>query len=293
MQPLVNAMKLYYSMHLLLTVVAALALGAPARAHEFWLEGITQPLKVGGTAELSLQVGEFFEGVLVGFSAAQTARLTHIGPSGTTRDLMGLLPPQPAANFKLPLSTPGSHLIAFDSQPSEIELPAGQFHAYLHDEGLDFIKARREAAGTAEKPGRERYRRNVKTLLAVSSAAGQTGPAAGDKVFATRVGQRLELIPLNDPLRLSAGGALGLQLLFEGKPLQGALVKAWHKQSSQTLIIRALTTAKGEVKLNLPYAGAWMVSVVHMVPAVGVKDIDWDSLWANLSFVIPERPQRR
>ena len=274
--------------------LSLLAASAPVRAHEFWLEPVGKPLKAGASVELSLYVGEFFDGVLVGFSAPQTASLKHIGPSGTTtRDLMALVPPQPVANLKLPLGTPGTHLIAFDSQPSQIELPAGQFHAYLHDEGLDFIKAQCEAAGTADKPGRERYRRHVKTLLAVGHAAGQDAtPAGSDKIHATRVGQRLELVPLNDPLRLAAGGALGLQLLFEGKPLQGALVKAWHKQSGQTLIIRAITTARGKVTFNLPYAGAWMVSVVHMVPA-GAKDIDWDSLWANLSFVIPERSQRR
>lgn len=271
-----------------------LAASAQLRAHEFWLEPVGKPLKAGASVELSLYVGEFFEGVLVGFSTPQTASLKHIGPSGTTRDLMALVPPQPVANVKLPLGTPGSHLIAFDSQPSQIELPAGQFHAYLHDEGLDFIKASREATGMAEKPGRERYRRHVKTLLAVGGTAGQAGATGtSDRIYATRVGQRLELVPLNDPLRIAAGGALGLQLLFEGKPLQGALVKAWHKRSGQTLIIRAITTAKGEATFNLPYAGAWMVSVVHMVPVVGTKDIDWDSLWANLSFVMPERAQRR
>lgn len=284
--------KLPYLFSALILGLTLLAASAQVRAHEFWLEPVGKPLKAGSSVELSLYVGESFDGVLVGFSTPQTASLKHIGPSGTTRDLMAMVPPQPVANVKLPVGMPGTHLIAFDSQPSQIELPAGQFHAYLHDEGLDFIKAQREAAGTADKPGRERYRRHVKTLLAVGNAAGQAVPVAGDKIYATRVGQRLELIPLNDPLRLAAGDALGLQLLFEGKPLQGALVKAWHKQSSQTLIIRAISTAKGEVTINLPYAGAWMVSAVHMVPA-GAKDIDWDSLWANLSFVIPERSQRR
>ena len=32
-----------------------------------------------------------------------------------------------------------------------------------------------------------------------------------------------------------------------------------------------------------------MVSAVHMVAATGVKNIDWDSMWGNLSFVVPER----
>lgn len=275
----------------LIAALAALLIGSQARAHEFWFMPVAPVPKAGGAAELSLHVGEFFEGVLVGFSAPQTASLKHVSAAGT-RDLLALVPAQPAANVSVPLTTPGTHLMAFDSQPSQIELQAGQFNAYLHDEGLDFIKAQRAAAGTADKPGRERYRRNVKTLVGVGSASGRAAPAA-DSVFSTRVGQRLELIPLNDPLRLAAGGALGMELLFEGKPLEGALIKAWHRRGGQTLIIRAITSKQGKVSFDLPYAGAWMVSAVHMVPATGVKDIDWDSLWANISFAVPERSLSR
>jgi hypothetical protein len=88
---------------------------------------------------------------------------------------------------------------------------------------------------------------------------------------------------------LAPGDALRVRVDFEGKPLAGALLKAWHKHSGQTVIIRAATAADGVATVNLPYTGAWMVSVVHMVAAKGVKDIDWDSMWGNLSFVMPER----
>ena len=83
------------------------------------------------------------------------------------------------------------------------------------------------------------------------------------------------------------GSALRVRVDFEGQPLSGALVKAWHRHNSQTLIIRTTTGADGVITVNLPYSGAWMVSVVHMVPAKGIKNIDWDSLWGNLSFVMP------
>ncbi|MCY7369782.1 MAG: DUF4198 domain-containing protein [Polaromonas sp.] len=275
----------------LIAALAALLFGAQVRAHEFWFAPVTQALKAGSAAELSLYVGEYFDGVLVGFSAPQTASLKHISSAGT-RDLRAQVPAQPVASMSVPLSAPGTHLIAYDSQPSQIELPAGRFQAYLHDEGLDFIQKQREAAGAADTPGRERYRRNVKTLFAVGEApAGPVGQAAAapEKIYAVRVGHRLELVPLNDPLRMPAGGALGLELLFDGKPLEGALIKAWHRRSGQTLMIRAISSKQGQVSLDLPYAGAWMVSAVHMVPATGVKDIDWDSLWANLSFVVPGR----
>jgi len=68
--------------------------------------------------------------------------------------------------------------------------------------------------------------------------------------------------------------------------LSNALVKAWHRHGDQTLLIRSTTSSVGQVSFNLPYRGPWMVSVVHMLPAVGVPDVDWDSLWGNLSFSV-------
>ena len=263
----------------------------PVQAHEFWLAPVAGPLSAGGSANLSLLVGELFTGELVGFSAAQTAGLRHY-TAGGVQDLKAMAPTQPVAALPLPLARPGTHLVAFESQPNFITLSADHFHAYLHDEGLDFIKARREAEGTAEQPGRERYRRFVKTLLNVRDVAGASAASGApvqpaDATFSTRVGQQLELVPLTNPLRLPVGGALPVQVLFEGRPLAGALLKAWHKRSGQLLIVRATTGADGIATVNLPYAGAWMVSVVHMVAATGVKDSDWDSLWGNLSFVLP------
>ena len=286
-----------HKLFLSLAVCAGLLGARVAQAHEFWFEPVTAPLSAGDTARLDLRVGEFFEGEQMGFSAPQTVGLRQYSASGS-KDLRALLPP-PArgavATLNLPLQVSGSYLFAFDSQPSQISLPAGTFHAYLHDEGLDFIKTQREAAGTAEKPGRERYRRHVKTLLRVADAvgAGATNAAATDKTYATRTGQRLEIVPSNDPLLMKPGDALGLQVLFDDKPLTGALVKAWNRQGGQTLIIRAKTSVDGKATFNLPYAGGWMVTVVHMVPVKGVKDIDWDSLWGNLSFKLAgDQPPR-
>jgi uncharacterized GH25 family protein len=259
----------------------------PLQAHEFWLKPLPSPVPLGSTVKLVLEVGENFEGELVGLFAPKAASLQRL-TTGGRQDLQALLPSrEPLGELPLRLGTPGTHLLTFDSQPSTIELSADKFHAYLHDEGLDFVRAQREAAGTDKTPGRERYRRHVKTLVQVSGTPG-TVPASStpDLTYAQRVGQRLELLPLNDPLALKAGGSLGVQVLFEQQPLAGALVKAWHKRAAQTFIIRAITNAQGQVKFDLPYGGPWMVSVVHMVPAVGTSDADWDSLWGNLSFTL-------
>lgn len=259
---------------------------ASVQAHEFWLTPVTVPLTAGDSARLSLRVGEYFEGDLLGFSAPQTVALRHYSAAGST-DLRAFLPRDTAVPALLiPLATPGTHMVIFNSQPNVISLPAGSFHAYLHDEGLDFIKAQREAAGTAEKPGRERYRRFVKTLMRVAPGRDAVPSPAikPDTTHSTLTGQRLEIIPITDPLVMVPGEALGVRVEFDGKPLKGGLLKAWHRRAGQTLIIRAKTAADGSASFDLPYAGAWMISVVHMVPAIGMKDIDWDSMWSNLSF---------
>lgn len=272
----------------------------PAQAHEFWINPAPTPLQVGDTARLTLQVGEFFHGDTLPFAGPQTVALRQYSAAGV-RDLSPVLALRAALPvLALPLATAGTQMIIFDSQPNFISLPADTFHAYLHDEGLDFIKATRIAAGAAARPGRERYRRLVKTLVRVDAApqpgiAVEAATPAQDMTYAVRTGQRLELVPLSDPLTMVPGSALGVQVLFEGVPLAGALVKAWNKgdgkpggeREGQTVIVRATTSANGQVSVNLPYAGPWMISVVHMIPAVGVKDIDWDSLWGNLSFSVP------
>lgn len=300
--------SLFFLFRSTVCVVLAFFAALPAHAHEFWLSPVTAPLVAGNSANLTLRVGEYFEGELVGFSVPQTAELRQYNAAGTT-DLYRLLPPvTPVASLLVPLLTPGTHLIGFNSQPNTVTLSADSFHAYLHDEGLDFIKTQREAAGTARTPGRERYRRFVKTLVSVAPNPGavpplDTKPDAGaaskadskldtkpDATHLTVIGQRLEILPINNPLAMVPGDALGVRVLFDGKPLKDALLKAWHRRGGQTLIIRAKTSADGSAAFDLPYAGPWMISVVHMVPAVGVKDIDWDSLWGNLSFSLASKP---
>lgn len=257
----------------------------PVQAHEFWFTPVPNPVPIQSTVKLTLEVGQYFEGELVGFSAPSTTAFAQYSKLGQ-EDLQPRLPSgAPVGDLQLPLTTAGTHLLAFDSQPRTLELPAEKFHAYLHDEGLDFIKVLRDAAGTAATPGRERFRRNVKTLIQVGPRARTN--SAPDTTYAVRTGQRLELMPLNNPLTMKVGAALGIEVLFDGQPLPGALVKAWHKRAGQTLLIRSTTSSDGKVTFNLPYRGAWMVSVVHMLPALDVPDLDWDSWWGNLSFSVP------
>ena len=249
-------------------------------AHEFWLwpEPLSAP--AGSSTRLTLKVGEFFEGDPVPFAAQYAAALRRYSNGGVEDILRTARLARPRGELRLDLPQPGTHLLAYDSQPTAIILQADKFHAYLHDEGLDEIVARRVDAGTASLPGRERYRRCVKSLVRVGEP---------DATYAVRSGQRLEIVPLSDPLATDAGEPLAFRLLFDDQPVAGRLVKAWHKRDGQTVVIRAYSDKSGQVSFNLPYRGGWMVSFVHMIAATDSSAVDWDSFWGSITFELRGR----
>ncbi len=273
-------------------VACLLGLASGVQAHEFWFTPIASPQAVGDSVTLRLEVGEFFSGEAAGFSLPTTQALRHFATGQAVQDLRPFLPAQEReAEVALALDTAGTHLLAYDSTPQRITLEAGKFNAYLHDEGLDFVKTYREKTGTTNQATRERYRRHIKTLIAVGPVP--TDVQAMDQTYAIHASQRLEITPLQNPLALAPGDALPIRIVFDDKPLAGALVKAWHKHRGQLVMIRATTSDAGKVEFNLPYAGDWMLSVVHMIPAVdsdAEEGVDWDSFWGNLSFHLAPQP---
>jgi uncharacterized GH25 family protein len=260
---------------------AALALVAwaaslSALGHEFWIE-TSPPAPVPGQAVLmTLRVGQQYSGELVGITTAHALSL-HAWSAGKDEDLGSRVPGTsmlPA--LRLTFAAAGSHVLAYESLPSQVVLDAAKFHDYLHDEGMDWVIRQREAAGTAATPGRERFRRSAKALVEVG------GQADGASTLVT--GQRMEITPLEDPLAHAAGDRLDFVLRFEGRPRPGVLVKAWHKQDGTVTTLRATTDAEGRFSFTPPVPGRWMLNAVHMVPATDSPDVDWDSFWGSLSF---------
>ena len=153
----------------------AVATSLVAGAHEFWLHAQPFAPPAGGSARLTLWVGENFAGDQVAFSAEHTAALRRYTQE-SSEDLLGRTQLTKArADIRLEVAKSGTHLLAFDSRPALITLAADKFHAYLHDEGLDAIVRQREAAGNAALLGRERYRRCARCFQPVYLHPGYRG----------------------------------------------------------------------------------------------------------------------
>ncbi len=83
-----------------------------------------------------------------------------------------------------------------------------------------------------------------------------------------------------------------LRLLYQGRPLAGALIVAFQHDRAQEEKSMARSDTDGRVRLPLRRAGRWLVKAVHMVPAPPGSGAEWESLWASLTFEMPPAANR-
>ncbi len=252
------------------------ALSAPALlAHNFWIEPTTFTPAPGQRVAVRLRVGVELQGDPVPRDPKLIKRFVAVGPSGEA-PVPGVPNTEPAG-FEA-FSAPGLYTIVYDSGRSPVELDAAKFETYLKEEGLETVAAARARQGKSAAAAKEVFSRCAKALIAVG------GPGSGhDRVF----GQRLELVAEKNPYTLAGGGELPVRLLYEGKPLAGALVMALQRGRPDKIAARS--DSKGRVTLKLDRPGFWLIKAVHMIPAPADVGADWESLWASLTFALPSR----
>lgn len=244
-------------------------------AHDFWIEPTTYRPQVGETVGLALRVGQGFRGDPVPRRPGLIEKFVAASSAGV-KPVEGVTGRDPAGVART--GEPGWVAVGYRSRPKSHELPAEKFEQYLKEEGLERIIATRAARGESLKPGNEIYSRCAKSLLDVNGA----GAGGYDRAL----GLRLELVPEMSPKLAGGGRSMPFRILFEGKPLSGALVVAMNRDDPGKRF-SARSDGTGRVAFDLAPAGVWLVKAVHMIPATKASGADWESLWASLTFEIP------
>jgi len=218
-------------------------------------------------------VGEHFLGDPIPRDPASIISFISVTEKGS-EPIEGLPGRDPAG--MLPIEGAGMMIIAFSNRPSRVDLPPDRFEKYLRDEGLEKIIKLRAARGETGKPSSELFSRYAKCLIAAG------GKSAG--VAASRpLGLFFELVPESNMSLFKAGSSSRFHLLFQGKPLEGALVVAISRQHP-TKKISGRSDKNGRVSLRFDQPGDWLVKAVHMTPAAPGSGAQWRSFWASVSF---------
>jgi hypothetical protein len=261
----------------LLLAAILLTAGAEACAHDFWIEPQNFRPAPGAQVPLRLYVGQDFKGDSVIYLPGRIERYAVVGPDGE-RTIEGVPGDDPAGTLRP--ARAGLHIVVYRGASESVSFDTSdEFERYLDKEGLERVRRLSDyGKRTSRRPIRELYSRCAKSLL-----------GAGDAHGADRaLGLRLELVAEKNPYACDHGNVIPVRLLYEGKPLAGALIVAFNKAAPADKL-RLRSDADGRVQLRLSRTGVWLVTAVHLLPAARFAPAEWESLWASLSFELPAR----
>lgn len=264
--------------------VVAVALGAiasTASAHDFWLQPRGWQAVPGKPLPFMIEVGHGQFREHWGADASHLLALRDLANGGAVN-----IKPLFKAGGDTPHITrvfrrEGLHIVSLISTNTASDLPSIRFNDYIKVEGLTPAIDARNRSGTMNSDGRELYSRRAKALIQV----GQPSPT--DNMIATRpIGLTLEIVPLRNPYSLGPDHILPVQVLFEGRPLPGALVKLTNLEFDAAPLRTGRTDTGGRTSFQVPQVGSWLVNVIWTKP-IASRDADFLTTFSSLTFGYP------
>jgi uncharacterized GH25 family protein len=254
-------------------LIAFVALaGVSLSAHDMWIEPTSFVPSNDRTVGLRLRVGQDLMGDPLPRDPQLINQFIIVDGSGP-KPVVGRDGADPAGLIRL--TSPGLAVVGYRSNPSPIVLPAEKFNQYLQDEGLDIVAALRATRHQTSSDAHEIFARCAKSLL----LSGPASPLQHDQTL----GFTLELVAERNPYSLGPDEDLPVKLLYEGKPLAGALVVAMNR-ANPLKKVSARSDRNGRVRFHLPDRGMWLIKAVHMIEAPAGSGAEWASFWASLTF---------
>ena len=254
-----------------------LLLARVAYSHDIWLLPERFILSKGETLTVYQIVGhDLGLEVILPLQKEMTRRFDLITPIGSI-DLLSELPDETHPVLKGKLNFEGLALVTMEHDFLKVELSSEKFSEYLEAEEFTNIEKLRDRIGRRPKQ-RERYARTLKSLIQVG------GVPEGD-LYRQVLGQKIEILLLQNPYLLDPGDNLDVQVLFDGKPLRDKLVWALNGEGQRLISkSKARTNTRGIARFTLDHGGFWLIRVVHLLPCSDCSDADWESYWTSYSF---------
>jgi hypothetical protein len=193
-----------------------------------------------------------------------------------------------AADASLAFDTPGTFVVFFSTSNIPSELPAQRFNEYAGAEGLSQVLAQRTAAGTTDKPGRELYSRRGKAIVQIGPLNRMPQPQ-----ITKPVGLGLEIVPLSNPYSAGKFPDFTVQVLYQGRPLSGALVKLNNLAADAEPAEMHRSDAAGRATFKSRTSGTWQYNVVWSQPLTNNRSADFLTTFSSLTFGFPPTVTKR
>lgn len=266
--------------------ILAAALGAvasAAAAHDFWLQPRGWQAVPGQPLQFLIEVGHGPFREHWGADRSHLLALNDLANGGAVNIKPLFKPGGRVPHITREFRREGLHIVSLVSTNTLSDLPSIRFNDYIKVEGLTPAIDARVRTGTTNKNGRELYSRRAKALIQVGRAT------SSDNAIATRpIGLSLEIVPLKNPYSLSSDHVLPVQVLYDGQPLPGALVKLTNLEFDARPLRMARTDANGKTSFQVPQVGSWLVNVIWTKP-IASNDADFLTTFSSLTFGYPAK----
>ena len=80
-----------------------------------------------------------------------------------------------------------------------------------------------------------------------------------------------------------------MQVLYQGRPLQGALVKLTNLEFDGRPLESHLSDKDGRAAFKVPLVGTWLVNVIWTQPIKGNPQADFETTFSSLTFAFPPK----
>jgi len=264
----------------LLPLIAILSAAAlPTAAHEFWISPDAYTVAPAEAIVAEIRVGQEFRGAGYPYVPQNFKRFDLIAGE-VSRPVTGTIGDRPA----LQQAVPGSGLVTIVHQTKDYILTYtewAKFEAFTSHKDFAWAQARHLERGGTRDRVRERYSRYGKSLVAVGDGAGQ------DRA----VGLLTEIVALANPYTDDVSGGLPVRVLYDGAARADVQVEVFAKAVDETVSVDLYRTDDAGVAVIDVSPG-----VEYLVDAVVLREIEateddgptWESLWASLTFRIPD-----
>jgi hypothetical protein len=214
----------------------------------------------------------------------RVARFDAISMDGSRIDLRDRLQLGGLADDgHIAFSKPGTYVLVMETDArAQSHLPAIRFNDYLKVEGLTPALEQRERTHRTGADGSENYSRRAKSLVQVRAQ-----DAASYALVTEPLGLLLEIVPEKNPYALPQSATLPVRVIYEGRPLAGALIKLTNLEHDEAPFEMHLTDREGRARFAMPTQGAWLLNVIWTKVLPETRETDFETVFSSLSFGFP------
>ena len=250
-----------------------------AFSHELWLDSKSFQINSGEILEINLRNGENFKGINLSFFSNHIKQFFWVQNEKRT-DVISRMGDVPAMRNKM--EHDGLVSIVYESTPSFLTYTEWKkFTDFVTHKDLGDALRLHSANGWPKDSFREVYHRYSKALIGVGAADGT------DQNF----GLATEFVALENPYLDETPDTFLVKLLYDDAPRIGAQVEVFERNDNNDVRVFTLRTdEKGQALIPVKRGHDYLVdSVVLRQFAANEKNAPiWESLWAALTFSVPQ-----